>query len=123
MRNSAATALVAACSALKRAYRDRLRRYSGRLLFIHLEIDKETAAQRVAARKGHFMPASLVDSQFAALEPPGRDEMAVTLDARRPVEELVAEAAAALRSLGSNDTRALTSSRILSCEFAHGVIS
>ena len=86
-----ATASVAACSALKRAYRDRLRRYGDGLTFIYLEIDRQTAAQRVAARKGHFMPASLVDSQFAALEPPGLDEMAVTLDARRPVEELVAE--------------------------------
>jgi gluconokinase len=91
---------VAACSALKRAYRDRLRRYSRRLLFVYLEIDRETAAERVAARKGHFMPASLVDSQFAALEPPGRGEMAVTLDARRPVAELVGEAAAALGSRG-----------------------
>ena len=90
--------VVAACSALKRAYRDRLRRYSGSLLFVYLEIDRETAAERVAARKGHFMPASLVDSQFAALEPPGHDEIAVTLDARRAVGVLVAEAAAALRS-------------------------
>jgi gluconokinase len=90
--------VIAACSALKRAYRDRLRRYGDGLTFVYLEIDRQTAAERVARRKGHFMPASLVDSQFAALEPPGRDEMSVTLDARRPVEELVAEAAAALRS-------------------------
>jgi gluconokinase len=88
---------VAACSALKRAYRDRLRRYSDYLLFIHLEIDKATAALRVASRKGHFMPASLVDSQFADLEPPGPDELAMVLDATRPVEELVATAAAVLR--------------------------
>jgi gluconokinase len=88
---------VAACSALKRAYRDRLRRYSDGILFIHLEIDKATAALRVAARKGHFMPASLVDSQFADLEPPAPDEMAVALDARLPVEELVANAATILR--------------------------
>jgi gluconokinase len=87
---------VAACSALKRAYRDRLRGFGDRILFIHLEIDKATAALRVAARKGHFMPASLVDSQFADLEPPGPDELAVVLDARRPVEELVASAAAIL---------------------------
>ena len=90
--------VIAACSALKRAYRDRLRRYGDGLTFIYLEIDRQTAARRVGARKGHFMPASLVDSQFAALEPPGRDEMSVTLDARRPVEELVAAAVAALRS-------------------------
>ena len=87
---------VAACSALKRAYRDRLRSYDDRILFIHLEIDKAAAASRVAARKGHFMPASLVDSQFADLQPPGPDEMAVLLDATRPVEQLVAQAAAIL---------------------------
>ena len=87
---------VAACSALKRAYRDRLRSYDDRILFIHLEIDKATAASRVAARKGHFMPPSLVDSQFADLQPPGPDEMAVLLDATRPVEQLVAQAAAIL---------------------------
>jgi gluconokinase len=92
--------VVAACSALKRAYRDRLRRYGDGLTFVYLEIDRQTAARRVGARKGHFMPASLVDSQFAALEPPGLDEMAVTLDARRPVDELVADGAAALRSGG-----------------------
>ena len=88
---------VAACSALKRAYRDRLRRYDDHIVFIHLEIDKATAALRVASRKGHFMPASLVDSQFADLQPPGPDETAAVLDARRPVEELVASAAAIVR--------------------------
>lgn len=90
---------VAACSALKRAYRDRLRRHNDKALFIYLEIDKATAAMRVASRKSHFMPASLVDSQFADLEPPGSDEMAVVLDARRPVGELVASAVAFLGDL------------------------
>ena len=69
---------------------------SAGLVFIYLEIDQATAAQRVAARKGHFMPASLVDSQFADLQPPGSDEQAIALDARQPVETLVAEAAAGL---------------------------
>ena len=59
-------ALVVACSALKRIYRDRLRRACPDLLFIHLDVDRDTAAARVGARKGHFMPASLIDSQFAA---------------------------------------------------------
>jgi gluconokinase len=88
---------VAACSALKRAYRDRLRQSGDGMLFIHLEIDKSTAARRVASRRGHFMPASLVDSQFADLQPPGPGETAITLDARRPIDELVREAAAVLR--------------------------
>lgn len=85
--------LVVACSALKRVYRDRLRLASRNLRFVYLEIGREAAAARVAARKGHFMPASLIDSQFAALEPPSPDEDALTLDAIRDPAELVAFAA------------------------------
>ena len=69
------------------------------------------------------MPASLVDSQFADLEPPGPDEPAIVLDARRPVEELVASAAAILQLLSANDTLPLTATCILSCEFISGVSS
>ena len=82
--------LVVACSALKRIYRDRLRRASRHILFVYLEIDRDTAAARVASRKGHFMPASLTDSQFADLEPPSPDEGALTLDATRDPADLVA---------------------------------
>jgi gluconokinase len=89
---------VAACSALKCVYRDRLRQSGEGILFVHLEIDKATAALRVAARHGHFMPASLVDSQFADLEPPGPGETAITLDATLPIEDLVRQAAAILRT-------------------------
>jgi gluconokinase len=88
--------LVVACSALKRIYRDRLRLASRNLRFVYLEIGRETAAVRVAARKGHFMPASLIDSQFAALEPPTPDEGALTLDAAKGPAELVAFAASAI---------------------------
>ena len=94
----AGTGGVAACSALKRAYRDRLRRFCPGLVFVHLAIDKEAARARVGRRKGHFMPATLVDSQFATLEPPMADETALTLDGTRPVAELVAEAAAFLKA-------------------------
>ena len=73
--------LVVACSALKRIYRDRLRLASRHLRFVYLEIGRDVAAARVAARKGHFMPASLIDSQFADLEPPTPDEGAT--EARR----------------------------------------
>jgi gluconokinase len=85
--------LVVACSALKRVYRDRLRLASRRLRFVYLEIGRDAAAARVAARKGHFMPASLIDSQFAALEPPASDEGALTLDAAGDPVELVVFAA------------------------------
>ena len=79
-----ARALVVTCSALKRAYRDRLRLASPHMLFVYLEVGREMSRQsRVAGRKGHFMPASLIDSQFAALEPPAPDETAIWLDATR----------------------------------------
>ncbi|WP_036258857.1 gluconokinase [Mesorhizobium sp. WSM3224] len=82
---------VAACSALKRAYRDRLIRFCPGIVFLYLKIDRETAWRRVASRKGHFMPASLVDSQFATLEEPAADERAVTVDGTRTVAEIVRE--------------------------------
>ncbi|CDX13435.1 gluconate kinase 2; gluconate transport, GNT I system [Mesorhizobium sp. ORS 3324] len=82
---------VAACSALKRSYRDRLRRFCPDIFFLYLRIDRETAWRRVAGRKGHFMPASLVDSQFATLEEPGADERAATMDATRTVAGIVKE--------------------------------
>jgi gluconokinase len=85
--------VVATCSALKRGYRDRLRGFCPDIVFLYLEIDPATARRRVANRKGHFMPASLVDSQFAILEAPAVDEMALTVDAKRPVADIIAEAA------------------------------
>jgi gluconokinase len=71
---------VIACSALRRAYRDRLRAAAGpRLRFVYLEATLEEMRARVAGRVGHYMPASLVDSQFAALEPPdGEPDVIVT---------------------------------------------
>ncbi|MGX7873611.1 gluconokinase [Mesorhizobium sp. ORM6] len=88
---------VAASSALKRGYRERLRGFCPDIVFLYLEIDPATARRRVANRKGHFMPASLVDSQFAILEPPGADEQAMTLDATLPVDELVADTVRSIR--------------------------
>lgn len=81
---------VAACSALKRIYRDRLRRSEPSIVFVHLVISREDAFRRVANRRGHYMPASLVDSQFVALEPPGADENAFSVSAERPISEIVA---------------------------------
>ena len=93
--------LVVACSALKRVYRDRLRLASRRLSFVYLEIGRDAAAARVAARQDHFMPASLIDSQFAALEPPTPDETVLTLDATQDPAELVAFAAAEIGRLAA----------------------
>lgn len=90
--------VVATCSALKRSYRDRLRRFVPDLVFMHLVLSREESWRRVSNRPGHFMPASLVDSQFATLEPPADDEAALTLDATRPVDDLAVEATAFLRN-------------------------
>jgi gluconokinase len=65
--------------------------------FVHLHGDRETVRRRVSGRAGHFMPSSLVDSQFAALEPLGADERGVVLDLDAPVEDLVEAAVQALR--------------------------
>jgi gluconokinase len=88
--------VVAACSALKRIYRDRLRDKAGAILFVHLDVSPLVARARVGRRKGHFMPASLVDSQFADLERPGRDEDALTMDGTLPVEDIVTKVVAAM---------------------------
>ena len=84
---------VVSCSALRRAYRDALRERAADAFFVHLDGDRETVRRRVAGRAEHFMPASLVDSQFAALEALGADERGVTLDLSAPVDDLVAAAA------------------------------
>lgn len=80
---------VAACSALKRSYRERLQKAAGvPLLFVMLDGDRDEIALRLAARENHFMPQSLLDSQFAVLERPGADEPALVLHCYEPVEEL-----------------------------------
>ncbi|MBB3348423.1 MULTISPECIES: gluconokinase [unclassified Sphingomonas] len=82
---------VAACSALRRAYRERLGDASGlRPAFVLLALDHDTIARRMATRSGHYMPVALLDSQLATLEPPTADERALTLDSTRPPDELVA---------------------------------
>lgn len=93
---------VVSCSALKRAYRDRLRSLAGRTVFLHLDGDRETLAARVAGRPGHFMPAALVDSQFATLEPLAADEVGAALDVTEPVDDLVEQSLQILASKGGS---------------------
>lgn len=81
--------LVLSCSALKRSYRDMLRQGSNHLRFVYLHGDAEVLAQRMAARTRHYMPASLLDSQLATLEPPAPDEAALTFDVTQPLEAVV----------------------------------
>lgn len=81
--------VVVTCSALRRRYRDVLRRDD--LVFAHLAGSRDRISGRLAARVGHFMPTTLLDSQFGALEPLGEDEAHVTVDVGRSPEEEVAE--------------------------------
>lgn len=88
-------ARIASCSALKRAYREHIIDKAGRpVAFVFLDGSQELLEQRIAARKGHFMPPSLLASQLAALERPEVDERAKAIDIGRPIEEIVAEASA-----------------------------
>lgn len=80
--------VVLTCSALKRAYRDQLRQAAPGLRFVFLEIAREAAQQRVAARGSHFFSASLVDSQFATLESPAGEEGVLAVDALQPIDSL-----------------------------------
>jgi gluconokinase len=86
----AGTGLVMACSALKRSYRDILRAQAPELQFVFLEGPRALIAQRLAGRRGHFMPVSLLDSQFATLEAPSADERAWVCDISDTPEDLVA---------------------------------
>lgn len=82
--------VVLSCSALKRAYRQTLRAYVPDLMFIWLEVGREAAAQRVAGRgASHFFPATLIDSQFAALEPPHDEAGLLHLDSERPLDDIL----------------------------------
>jgi gluconokinase len=85
--------VVIACSALKQAYRDRLAS-GGSVRVVYLKGDAETIAPRLAGRRGHFMPPSLLASQFATLEEP---DNAIVVDIREPVAAQVAAITRALR--------------------------
>ena len=80
--------VVLACSALKASYRDRLMPKEGEVQFLYLRAGFDDVAERLAQRKGHYMPASLLQSQFETLEPP---EDAITVNADQPAEDIIAE--------------------------------
>ena len=89
--------VIVGCSALRSTYRDRIRdRAGGPVRLIHLAGSRALIAARMAQRTGHFMPPSLLDSQFAALEPPGPDE-ALTVDIDQPLEAVVVAVVAGLQ--------------------------
>jgi gluconokinase len=88
--------LVISCSALKRASRDRLRRADPQLLFILPVLSRDSLQRRLQQRSHHFMPAALLDSQLAALEPPQADERIIQIDGSAPADEQVAAVLAVL---------------------------
>ena len=93
---------VLACSALKRAYRERIRSLAAPLQFIFLDGPAELIEQRMALRTGHYMHPELLASQLRALERPGPDEHdVVRIDINRPVGQLLAAALAALQADGA----------------------
>lgn len=90
--------LVVSCSALKRSYRDVLRQGSASVRFVHLQGSAELLQQRMASRPGHYMPPSLLPSQFAILEVPDADEQALSFDATQSPEDIVDAVLQALRA-------------------------
>lgn len=82
--------MIVGCSALKRAYRDAIYREAGRpVTFVYLAGTPQIIAERMRKRAGHFMPVSLLNSQFAALEEPHPDENAIRIDIDQPFDDLV----------------------------------
>ncbi|MEM8706217.1 MAG: gluconokinase [Actinomycetota bacterium] len=94
---AASPAPVVACSALKRAYRDRLRSHAPDVRFVHLDGDRDLIADRMAERVDHFMPLSLLDDQFSTLEPLDADEPGRAVPIDGTVAEVVAAAVGWLR--------------------------
>lgn len=89
---------VVTCSALKRSYRDVIVGGRPDVVVVYLEGSPELIRQRLAQRRGHFMPPALLDSQFAVLEEPAADEHAIVADIAGTPEEIVNTIAAQLRA-------------------------
>jgi len=93
-----ARGVVVSCSALKRTYRDLLRAGAPDVRFVFLHGPAELLFDRLRTRTGHYMPASLLQSQLATLEPPGADEAPIRFDITVPPADIVAEAVRQLRA-------------------------
>jgi len=98
--HQAGRSTVLACSALRRRYRDTLRRAAPprHVVFIHLDAPRAALLERMQHRTGHYMPPALLDSQLATLEPLAADEHGIVLDATAPPDTLVEQALALLTS-------------------------
>ena len=89
---------VLTCSALKKAYRDRLRQSVPNLRFVHLDLTREQSMARVTQRPGHYFQPALVDSQFAALEKPVLEAGVIMVDATQTIESIQAQVCAWLQT-------------------------
>lgn len=98
---AAGRSTVITCSALRRSYRDVLREAPPSVDFLHLDGPAEVIRDRMSQRTGHFMPASLLESQIDTLEELDTDESGIVLDLRHPPERIVAEAVAWLGADGA----------------------
>jgi gluconokinase len=94
---------VLSCSALKRSYRDIIIGGLSDITLIYLKGSHELIRRRMAARRGHFMPLELLDSQFASLEEPTPDEHPITVDVVDSPAEIVAEIVRQLKQRASGD--------------------
>jgi gluconokinase len=88
---------IVTCSALRRRYRDVLRRGHPWVWFVHLDAPADVLLRRIQGRTGHFMPASMLESQLATLEPLEADEPGTTIPALAPPTELATRIAEELR--------------------------
>ncbi|SFS08871.1 gluconokinase [Microbacterium sp. cf046] len=102
-----ATGLVVACSALRRSYRDRIRDVESAVEFVHLDGSRELLAARAGDRTDHFMPASLLESQFSTLEPLGGDEIGLVADVSASASALVADIVARLSARADSGSQSL----------------
>jgi len=90
---------VVACSALKRIYRERLARQGG-VVFVYMAVDRHDLEERLAGRRGHYMPAALLASQLEILEEPGTDESVIRVDAKISADAAAASVLEGLATLG-----------------------
>ena len=90
--------VVLTCSALRRRYRDRLRAAAPGIVIVMLTVPRDVLVSRVAARPGHFFPATLVDTQLEQLEPPDAGEGVAVVAADRPLVAVVDDAVAAVQA-------------------------
>ena len=98
---------IVSCSTLKRAYRDVLRK-DVPVFFVHMVGSEEVIGERMSRRKGHYMPPSLLPSQFADLEPLENDEPGITVSIEGGIDEMIERALAAVDAHAATEERALT---------------